>query len=354
MNGCRVENIILGEKDCSGCVIHAVYGRVSGRYAVYRNDRQIMVQFSDDDAEGINQRSALAPLGPLRSQISAMISKFSRQRSEYQEQKTEQYNNRLAMSLLIAIQGDISRAQLEMELIRDDILEDFASDTRTRHLMWASVAALVSLLLSIIFASDWFVNAFNGLDKIIWRMYWQAAGIGAIGALFSIALQIRAREVAVDTQPWDNRSDAILRIFVGATSAVVLIALFMGQFVEIDIAGSPLSDSTHGAVIIAFAGGFTERLVAEFLSRIGLASGVSSRRKAQPAVTSGPTVNEQTIASGAASLPMAGRTASTSASVPSLPPARSSEDEVEPDDDEAEASISDNPSRLSALSQPVG
>ena len=97
-----------------------------------------------------------------------------------------------------------------------NLTEDRASDTRTWYLLWAATATFATIILAWIIGSSWFVNAF-GIPKIGdgWPKYWNAAAVGALGALFSIALQLRAREVRVDTQPWDNISDAVLRVFVG-------------------------------------------------------------------------------------------------------------------------------------------
>ena len=57
---------------------------------------------------------------------------------------------------------------------------------------------MVMILIARLLASDWFNGAFGPFDPTISPLYWNAAAIGALGALFSIALQIRSREVPID------------------------------------------------------------------------------------------------------------------------------------------------------------
>lgn len=292
-----VQDVVVGREDFAGLKIVEIYGKVSGRYAVYRNERHVMIHFSDDDAEGINQRSSLTPLLPLRSVIASATSKLCANKSPYQLAKAAEYNARLGAALVVALQGDVALAASDLQIIAADLHEDRASDIRTRHILWAAAATAMTVLLASVVASQWFMNAFSGMNADEWPHYWHAASIGAFGALFSISLQLRARQVRVDIQPWDNISDAVLRILVGATSAVILTALLKAAIVDVRFAGQPVATSSPGFVIVAFAGGFAERLVAEFLTTMGLAG------RAQPvrATAGGLKVeNEQALAAGAA------------------------------------------------------
>jgi hypothetical protein len=158
-------------------------------------------------------------------------------------------------------------------------------------LIYAAAATLALILFSRILATAWFNNAFGTFDNGVSPLYWNAAAVGAVGALFSIVLTIRSRTVPIDLQPWDNVTDAVLRVFVGATSAVILIALLEGNFVSLGIGGGKINNSTHGLVLAAFVGGFTERLVSDFLGGAAL----SGRA---PSATGGalpPGANERTL-----------------------------------------------------------
>jgi hypothetical protein len=366
MSKFSVKDVEVGQMDSTGSEILTVYGKIGGksggkeggRYAVYRNSRQVMIQFADDDDLGVNQRAALSPIVPLRSQITTMISKLLGDPAAYQQEKALEYANRLGISLLIALQGNLPLAETVMITIRDDMVEDKASDTRTWHILWATLATLGTVAIATILASSWFVKLFTGLglDKQAWPNCWHAVAGGAMGALFSIALQIRARQVRIDSREWDNISDAVLRILVGATSGALLSALFLGKFIDIKIGETSIADSSgYGTLIIAFAGGFTERLVAEFLSKMGLTGNVV----VAPPQTAAPAAgtNERTVtgsqrgsgASGATEQPLTPVVTPASAKV-------ASEHAIEPDEDQDEADPDEAPEKSDddAETPPVG
>lgn len=263
----RVEDITKGAMDSTGLEILAVYAKVTGRYAVYRTSDQVMIQFADDDSEGVNQRAALTPLASLRSEVSAMIHALRCEGSAHQLGKAEEFDRRVGYALATALQGDIQSAQAELLLVRTQMDEDRASDIRTRHLVYAAGATAGMILIAMFLSSRWFETAFaQGISP----SYWNAAGVGALGAFFSISLQIRSRQVPIDLQPWDNFTDAVLRIFVGAASAILLVALLSAELVNLSVGGKALMQGTHGPIIVAFAAGFAERLVADFLSGLSL------------------------------------------------------------------------------------
>lgn len=346
----RVEDITKGAVDSTGFEILAVYAKVSGRYAVYRTVDQVMIQFADDDSEGVNQRAALAPLASLRSEVSGRITALRSQGQAYQLTKAEAFDRRLGFALATALQGDIQSAQAELLSLRSEMDEDRASDIRTRHLVYAAGATAGLILIAMFLSSRWLETAFaQGISP----QYWNAAGVGALGAFFSISLQIRSRQVPIDLQPWDNLTDAILRIFVGAASAILLVALLFGDLVNFGIAGKSIIEDIHGRTIAAFAAGFAERLVADFLSGLSL----SGRA---PALTAGGVrtpprgADEMTVA-GIAAPAVAGPAAPTDRRAADSGPA-DSELLDEPDEEEGESledeALPDSARRDSA--EPVG
>ena len=340
----KVDDVVQDCNDSTGAKILTVYGKVSGqldgvecgRYAVYRTNGQVKIQFSDDDTEGVDQRSALTPIAPLRSQITTMIAKLEKQTSRYQQDNADEYANRLGISLLTALQNNLPLAETLMTTIRDDLIEDKASDIRTHHLIWAFVSALATLMVAVILGSQWFLKAFAGLDPDpeVWPNSWHAAAIGAIGAMFSIALQTRERKGRIDVLPWDNASDAFLRSLVGATSGALLAALFLGKVVDIRVNGAVFSDSDYLMLIIAFAGGFTERLVADFLATIGLTPHVKS---SEPVAANRTMANERNLVGNRPALTAQQGTPKNAPPLSTTSPKTALEHALEPDDDEVEA-----------------
>jgi multisubunit Na+/H+ antiporter MnhB subunit len=101
---------------------------------------------------------------------------------------------------------------------------------------------------------------------------WLAAKAGLIGAAFSIALAIRGRTVALDTDLVDNVTDGTLRLLIGVISAagVLLLLLACGILPSLKIGDANFSASTltwQMVLVIGFVGGFMERLVPDLLEK---------------------------------------------------------------------------------------
>jgi hypothetical protein len=352
MANLAVADIYVGAPDATGEPILAVYSKVTGLYAVYRTKKQVMIQYADEPEMGANQRSALTPLEGARGEVTAMLDALRKAPGSYQQTKVEQFDRRVASALSVALRGNPAEGLAVLLSVKDDMSEDRASDVRTRHLIYAAVAALAVIFIARMLSADWFVDIFGRFEEGVSPDYWNAGAVGALGAFFSIALQIRSRQVSIDLQPWDNLSDAILRIFVGATSAVVLIGLLKSDMVNLMLAGTPITEKPHGMIIAAFAAGFVERLVSDFLAGFSLAARRAAAAAPPPPTGLGsPQANERTIA-GAPAAPaanvhtVAGRTqtaAATGGQAP-VPVQEDSEMLVEPEEEDSEAPDQDESS----------
>ena len=109
---------------------------------------------------------------------------------------------------------------------------------------------------------------------------WLAAKAGLVGAAFSIALAIRGRTVALDTDLLDNVTDGTLRLLIGVISAGVLLLLFASGIVpNLKIGEADFKPSTltwEMVLVIGFVGGFLERLVPDLLEKKNSQSNTSS------------------------------------------------------------------------------
>lgn len=330
-DGILVKDIKVGARDFNGNEITAVYGGVSTLYAVYSAAGHIFIQFADDNYEGANQRAALCSLASLRSQVDTRIDRlrtrtfpllfagFQKRAEEQTIRKADEHERALARFLLMALQGDVQGASTQLAELRDEINEDRSSEIRSWHVLYAALATLATITICWVFSTNWFneyIHNFAAYEP----KYWNAAGIGAIGAFFSIALQIRGRAVPVDLQTWDNISDAMLRIFIGSTSAVMLHALIIGGVVSLQIGNAPVVIAANEEarlgwqVVLAFTAGFTERLVSDFINGFSLTRKGTNSGAATP-VAGSTAKNERDIAATRVASPGAVQTAKQTSNV---------------------------------------
>lgn len=294
----KVSDVNLGGTDSVGAVILAVYSRVSGTYAVYRTDQRVIVQFADDAKLGGQQRLALAPLNPVRGQINGLIDGWRSSTDGAKQSKARLFDRRVADAMTVGLQGDVAHGLSLLTEVKADILAERTSIARSEYVIVASAATLAVATCCVLITSNWFSHAFSSFDATT-DPVWTASAIGAVGALFSIALSIRSRSVLTDLQWRDNAVDAVLRIGIGAVSAAVLLCLLKGQWLTLGLGGKDLNfgKDPNALTVAAFVAGFSERLVGDLLNQ-AVASVVKSNTTAgavatRPAAPTTSAANEQ-------------------------------------------------------------
>lgn len=285
MNGTSVADIVAGQPDFTGAQIETVYSKVSGTYAVYRTAERVMVQFADDPELGREQRLALAPLNPIRGEINGLIDGWrspTRFNAGKKQARARWFDRRTADALTVALQGDQIHAALLLAAVKDDILKERTSIGRVEYMVVAALVSLCAVTAGHLFGSS----------EVRF-----AIGVGAVGALFSIALGIRSRNIRTDLQRRDNVIDAALRIAIGAISAIILLSLLKARFVTVGLGSQPVDLSNLDAVlVIAILAGFSERMVGDFLGSVALNGTKTSTAEAvsaQVAAEVKSTANEQ-------------------------------------------------------------
>jgi hypothetical protein len=286
MGAFLVDSVVRGELDSTGAAIEEVYSKVSGRYAVYGTADRVVVQYADDDAVlGPEQRQAFRSLNPLRGDINGLIDGW--RRDTRKDSYVRRIDRRTADALGVALQGDPAQAESLLKSIHQEIVGERTSIGRAEYIEVATgtaIAVLIVLIIVLAIASGRSWAIFVDDNRLLLGL-----GLGFLGALFSIALGIRNREIKTDLERRDNIVDAILRILIGGVSATILFSLFNSGFFDLKIGGKDLNlanpgpEFTHTAIVVAFLAGFSERLVGNFLLGTTLLGGTSATAQAEAA-----------------------------------------------------------------------
>jgi multisubunit Na+/H+ antiporter MnhB subunit len=187
-----------------------------------------------------------------------------RVRAQRAARGTQVCDRQLAYALQLALDGDMDGAKAIIAAAKAFVLARRTARGRFQYLKWSFGAAAVMIGLLFLASRLYpFQQASSDL--------WLAAKAGLIGAAFSIALAIRNRTVALDTELLANVTDGTLRLLIGVISAgVLLLLLASGILPSLKIGDANFSGSTltwQMVLIIGFVGGFLERLVPDLLEK---------------------------------------------------------------------------------------
>ena len=265
----RLSDIRLHGKDGRGMCIKYIYAH-SDDYVIYHAGDEVMVQFADDLGRAREQRKSLLALSSARAEVSALVQGLSCRAV---------CDRQLAYALQIALDGDIEGAREIVATAKSFVLAKRAAGGRFQYLKWSFGTAAV---LSAIFFAAGHVWPFGAVSNDLWL----AGTAGLVGSAFSIALAIRNRTVALDTDWLDNVTDGVLRLLIGVISAgVLLLLLFCGVIPTLKLGDASFggtSLSWQMVLIIGFVGGFLERLVPDLLNKNLQTSGGNALNTAMP------------------------------------------------------------------------
>ncbi|HEY1962219.1 MAG TPA: hypothetical protein VGG69_07370 [Rhizomicrobium sp.] len=329
--------INIGQLDSTGARIDTVYSKAEKIYAVFRTPERVVVQYADEPATADDQRKKLAALNPVRGEINGLVDGWRNSGDPREQSKARLFDRRVADALVMALQNDPLSALALLNVIKADILAERTSVARSKYVVVAAVATLALLIVTTFFSSP------LSTIPLEFKPLWAAASFGALGALFSIALDIRSRAILTDLQQRENSVDAILRILIGALSAAVLYSLLRGRLISLSINGTPIlapcppkgpcpgaDPATYVAILVAFLAGFSERLVGDMLTKI------SSSISSNPLAGGAGTVSGAPSAGGNPSVPLA---QSIAGSASSGQPAAAASPQPLPQDDDAEGCL---------------
>jgi hypothetical protein len=241
--------------DFRGERITKVYIKQSKEYAIYKCNGEIMVAYADDPDTARKQRKLILPLARDRFVLNYFLKGLNCR---------EACERQLANGLQLALEGELESAKKTIAEAKDLVLAKRGARGRFQYL-YCSCGATVVLMLSLLLAHRYVPFQEIPVDL------WLAAEAGLVGAVFSIALAIRSRTVALDTEPLANATDGVLRLSIGVICAGVLVLLvncnLLPRLTIGDINFSDHAPTPQIVLILGFLAGFLERLVPDLLQK---------------------------------------------------------------------------------------
>jgi hypothetical protein len=254
----RIADIRKNRTDCRGEKIDFVYFRRQD-YAIYRSAGSIMVHYSDDPKIANEQATNTAELLPLRGTLQNLVKDMV---------SPHAYHWQIAEAFRLGLDKQKDAAKRTLEAAIEHVMAKRISKGRTWYIFYSGIAAIM-VVLGAIAAALWCpfavppTPAGTGLHHFL-----MATGSGAMGALLSIAIAIRARTQVTDGDRVSNAIDGTLRILIGVISAAALYLVLDSNLLD----GVSLSVEKLGkervwqiALLSGFVAGFLERLVPDLL-----------------------------------------------------------------------------------------
>lgn len=249
-----LKDIQVGKQDGRGIPITHVYAAQADDYAIYQAG-DVMIHLADQPEKAQAQRRSILPLSSARAEVNALVQGLACRTV---------CDRQLAYALQLALDGDMDGAKATVAAAKSYVLAKRAARGRFQYLKWSYGAA--ALMIGLLFLADRLFPISEASSNL-----WLAAKAGLVGAAFSIALAIRGRTVALDTDLLDNVTDGTLRLLIGVISAgVLLLLLACGILPSLKIGDANFSGAGltwQMVLIVGFVGGFLERLVPDLLEK---------------------------------------------------------------------------------------
>jgi len=269
------DRIVLGGSDREGRPIGHVYAKRTGHYAIYGTIERVQILYADDPLEQAQQRRRMASLACLRSEIDGALAPWRKASEMWRlNAAAALYDGRVASGLIEALEDNLENAVRILSAVRGEIAAERASRARLFYLAYTILVALPFLIGGIVALG--LVDI--GMAATRWpaRAVWLSVTTGVLGAVYSIALSIRKREVSDDLRRLDHLTDAAVRVSIGALAGFVVAELLLTGALRLRLGdvtlptagGDPLDTTSNVSFVLlaGFLAGFAERFVPDLLN----------------------------------------------------------------------------------------
>ena len=259
--------LVEGQKDKLGHKVEEILW-IGQRYAIYRSQKGVYVQFSDCVAEEAAQRNRFTEISPelceLRYLTSEMRSRwFSAIGSKGGQHASYLYDHNIAQSLMLVMEDRVSQGQALAKQTLKMVVQRVTNDNTVVYF-----ACCVAFWIACVFVG---ATALLILHYYPWPEllpFVAAAAFGATGAMLSVATRLRAFELQPCQQSSMNYLMSITRIGIGFIAGPVLLLLLSSAIVSEPMrALIPATGEWRGAAVLGLIGGFAERLIPNLLRR---------------------------------------------------------------------------------------
>jgi len=240
-------------------------------------EKQVLVYYSDDDETADKQIAGVSELIPLRNQLQCLLREMLQALKESKTMQVDaridnRYHAQIAEAFRLGLERNIDMAKATLEGAIQEVRNINASLARDFYIRgaipWALAGAVGALIAAAFFLSTGNANFLKPSLPLAHLLI--ASSAGAVGALLSIAISVRAR-VPIDGNKNSIRNDAMIRIMMGVISAgVIYLIAGSGLLAQIQIGDFTFQSGSipwQATILLGFAAGFLERLVPDLLEK---------------------------------------------------------------------------------------